>query len=79
MKNLCAKSRTKDNPYEIWQNSSGWTWRVLKKWQAEDSKPYARWYCFVSSPFCPEGEYGDVYVSEITSHATCVQVEGARA
>ncbi len=77
-KNLCAKSRTKDNPYEVWSNGSGWTWRVLKKWQADDDKPYARWYCFVTSPFCPEGEYGDVYVEDVTDNATCVQVEGVK-
>lgn len=61
--------RTKDNPYEIWSNGS-WTWKVLKKWQADDAKPYARWFCFVTSPFCPEGEMGDVYVSEIKAQAT---------
>ncbi len=68
MKNLCLKSRPKSDPYETW-HASGWTWRVLKKWQADDSKPYARWYCFVTSPMCPDGEYGDVYVSDITSVA----------
>jgi len=68
-KNLCAKTRDKDNPYEIWSNGS-WTWRVLKKWQVDDNKEYARWFCFVTSPFCPNGEMGDVYVSEIKSQAT---------
>lgn len=69
MKNLCNKERTKDNPYEIWE-ASGWKWAILKKWQTDDDKPYARWFCFVTSPFCPGGEYGDVYVSEIKGHAT---------
>lgn len=68
MKNLCAKTRLKDNPYEVWV-ADGWTWKVLKKWQADDSKPYGRWFCFVTSPFCPQGELGDVYVKDIKGHA----------
>lgn len=71
MKNECGKMRTKDNPYETWTNGS-WTWKVLKKWQAPDKEatnPYARWFCFVTSPMCPHGEMGDVYVAEIKSQA----------
>ena len=69
-KNLCGKTRTKDNPYEVWKSLDGsWTWNVLKKWQVADDKPFARWFCFVTSPFCPEGEFGDTYVSEIKSQA----------
>jgi hypothetical protein len=57
-------------PYEIWKSFDGsWTWYVLKKWQADDSKQYARWFCLVTSPIVPEGEMGDVYVSEIKSNA----------
>jgi hypothetical protein len=69
MKNECAKTRPVENPYEVWKNNSGWTWKVLKKWQADDNKPYARWFCWVSSPFMPSGEMGDVYVKEIKSQA----------
>ena len=69
MKNTCAKTRPVSNPYEIWKNHSGWTWKILKKWQADDAKPFGRWFCHVSSPFCPEGELGDVYVSEIKQNA----------
>ena len=67
---MCLKERKKEDPYEIWQNASGWEWRVLKKWQADDNKPYARWFCAVKSPFtfgCYE--YGDVYVNEIKNNA----------
>lgn len=56
--------RTKDNPYEVWQGGD-WTWNVLKKWQADDNKPFGRWFCNVVTPMCPNGELGDVYVSEI--------------
>lgn len=66
--NPCAKTRPSGDPYEIWQGN-GWEWRVLKKYQLDDHKPYARWFCLVSSPFVPDGELGDVYVSEILAHA----------
>lgn len=70
MKNLCAKTVTKENAYEVWQSADGtWTWYVLKKWQVDDSKPGARWFCDVVTPFCPNGEMGDVYVSDIKKYA----------
>lgn len=67
MKNECNKERKKENPYEIWVSANGeWTWRVLKKWQIDDNKEYARWFCAVKSPNT-FGSYdiGDVYVKEI--------------
>jgi len=27
----------------------------------DDNKPYARWFCKVYSPYCSDGELGDVY------------------
>ena len=64
---------TRENAYEVWQSLDGsWTWYVLKKWQADDNKPYARWFCDVVTPFVPNGETGDVYVSEIKENATRV-------
>lgn len=70
LKNLCAKTRSVTSPYEIWKSPDGsWTWNVLKKWQVDDNKQYARWFCFVTSPMCPGGEMGDVYVSEIKQSA----------
>jgi len=71
MKNLCGKMRKPHEPYEVWTNGD-WTWKVLKKYKSDEAEakdPYARWFCFVTSPFCPEGEMGDVYVSEIKSSA----------
>jgi hypothetical protein len=71
MKNPCGKMRPKENPYEVWEDQlHGWIWYVLKKYQLDDAKPYARWHCFVTSPFCPEGEYGDVYIFAIKETAT---------
>lgn len=72
MKNICNKERSANNPYEIWDDSEslpGWEWHVLKKWQADDNKPFARWFCLVKSPIVPEGEMGDVYVAAIKEQA----------
>jgi hypothetical protein len=73
--NPCAKMRKIDNPYETWKSSNGtWTWLVLKKWQADDNKPHARWFCAVSSPSTFGGhDLGDVYVSEIKKYAQKVE------
>jgi len=68
-KNECAKTRPDTDPYEVWAAGS-WTWKVLKKWQADDDKPSARWFCQVITPYTTErGDLGDVYVSEIKSVA----------
>lgn len=77
MKNLQAKTRPVNNPYEVWGNSPvlpGWTWYVLKKWQADDNKPLARWFCNVVTPIVPGGEMGDVYVREIKVEAQAVKL-----
>jgi hypothetical protein len=59
---------------EVWQSADGsWTWEVYKKYQSpegETKNPYARWFCKVKTPIVPEGELGDVYISEIRSVAT---------
>lgn len=78
MKNLCAKTRKVDNPYEIWQgkvNLGGdilnFEWRVLKKWQADDDKPYARWFVAAKSEATyGDFEYGDEYVENIKRFGT---------
>jgi len=70
MKNTQGKMVKRENAYEVWQSLDGsWTWYVLKKWQADDNKAYARWFCDVVTPMMPEGEMGDVYVQEIKSVA----------
>lgn len=72
-KNECEKRRPKENPYEVWSTDDGsWKWYVLKKYQSEEGEknnPYARWLCFVTSPFCPDGEYGDTYIHDIKKRA----------
>lgn len=74
MKNLCGKTRPVSNPYEVWHDARiGWTWYVLKKYQADDEKPFARWLCHVVTPIVPRGETGDVYVKDITQSATRIK------
>lgn len=66
MKNTQAKTVSRENAYEIWQTlDKSWTWYIRKKWQVDDNKPFARWFCDVVTPIVPEGETGDVYVKEI--------------
>lgn len=64
-KNEFAKTRDVNDPYEIYRQGN-WEWRVLKKWQIDDDKPYARWFCAVKTPFTAPGyDMGDTYVSDI--------------
>lgn len=73
-KNLAAKTVKRDQAYEVWQSRDGsWTWYVLKKWQADDDKPYARWFTEVVTPMTPNGELGDTYVSEIKANAVRIK------
>ena len=54
----------------------GWTWKVLKKWQTPDKEvdnPYARWFCFVTSPMCEDGEFGDTYLGDIVKYARLIK------
>ena len=77
MKNECNKERRPNNPYEVWGHSPllpDWEWHVLKKWQVDDTKPHGRWFCLVKSPTVPEGEIGDVYVSDIKDVAQAVKI-----
>jgi len=70
-----TKTVTRENAYEVWQTPDGqWTWYVLKKWQSDDDKPYARWFCDVVSPIVGEaGEKGDVYVEEVKANAVRIK------
>lgn len=73
MKNLQAKTVSRQNAYEVWTSAYGFVWYVRKKWQVDDDKPFARWFCDVTSPMCPEGETGDVYVSEIKKYGVRIR------
>jgi len=77
VKNECGKTRKVNEPYEIWRNEeAGWEWRVLKKWQVDDNKPYGRWFCAVKSPFLfGSYEMGDTYVQEVKDNAVKVEFD----
>ena len=48
---------------------------MLKQWQLDDDKPFARWFCGVRSPYTyNEFVLGDVYVSEIKAMAIRIDV-----
>ena len=76
-KNHCGKMVKRDKAYEIWKSADGtWTWFVLKKYKnpiSEAKDEYARWFCDVVTPICPDGEMGDVYVAEIKKNAKKVE------
>ena len=71
--NPCGKMRKPGNPYEVWRSHDGqWEWHVLKKYQSPEREAknlHARWFCLVKSPFCPDGDMGDVYVKDIKQYA----------
>lgn len=62
------KTRPVARPYEVWEGSGpleGWTWKILKKNQSDDSKPYATAFCAVSSPHTFGGtDMGDTYIAD---------------
>jgi hypothetical protein len=63
VKNLMGKSRKPGNAYVTLRDPRiGWTWEVLKAWQADGSKPFARVFCNVHGF---ETEMGDVYVKDV--------------
>ena len=61
MKNPCLKTRKPGNPYEVWEGC-GIKYEVLKKYQVDDNKPYARWFVNAIGPY---PEMGDMYVAEV--------------
>lgn len=79
MKNLKAKTRKLENPYEIYKNGD-WEWRVLKHYQAPDAEKknqYARVFCAVKSNMTYGSyEYGDTYLKDILSYGRLTFVDG---
>lgn len=64
-KNPMGRTRPVNNPYRVFRTGD-WEWRVLKAYSADESKPFARWFCAVRSPMTePSYDLGDVYVSEV--------------
>lgn len=66
MKNLFAKRRDASNPYKVYANAlTGWSYSILKLNTSNTRKEYASAFCFVKSPYCPDGELGDTYIADI--------------
>lgn len=72
------KTRPVENPYLVFQDArAGWTWKVLKAWQNDNAKPYARWFTAVSSPHTWGGyDMGDTYVADVVLYGRLVEVDG---
>jgi hypothetical protein len=79
-KNLEGKTRPKTDPYQVYVAPGGWVYRVLRHYQTPEKEAvneYARVFCFVTSPFCIDGELGDVYLNtDIKQHARLIEVDG---
>lgn len=63
LKNRMSKSRKPGNAYITTRNPvNDWEYEILKSYQGDNTKPFARVFCNVHGF---ETEMGDVYVSEI--------------
>jgi len=81
-KNLLGRSRTKENPYAIWQGFGAFgdtEVRLLKTYQKpsnESKNPYARWFVAVRSDHTYGSfDMGDSYISEVTQGMTLKQAD----
>ncbi len=75
MKNMMGKTRDSESPYMVFE-ANGWTWKVRKSWQGDDTKTGARWFCEVSSPFTYGGsDLGDTYVTDVVSHGRLTYID----
>ena len=70
------KSRPIDGtPYAVIKGGS-FTWKVLKTYQNDEAKQYARWFLATSSPMTfGEDELGDGYVADVVFPLTNLLVE----
>lgn len=74
--------RPGETAYAVFQTLDGiWTWHVLKSWQLDPTKPYARWLCWVVTPMTGRaGDLGDTYVYDILvkAEALLIEVDGEK-
>jgi len=72
-RNPFGKTREVSEPYAIYKNFQGWTWKVVKTYQMpknEAKNPYARWKVACTSPLSQsDGTVGrDTYARDILSN-----------
>tara|TARA_R100000995_G_scaffold26048_1_gene11361 strand:+ start:315 stop:572 length:258 start_codon:yes stop_codon:yes gene_type:complete len=75
MPNPFKKTVDKEQPYAIYTNGD-FFWNVLSTSHmpaSERKNSYARWFCFVTSSMCPDGEYGDTYAADVQQYGRLVQ------
>ena len=78
-KNPMGKTVKKEAPYKVFV-APGWEWRVLKSYQLDDNKQYARWFTAVRSNFTyGSWELGDSYVADVRGNGREVTLEEAEA
>lgn len=71
----CGKTRPQTRPYEVWV-AGDWTWKVLKKYQNDDAKPFATAFCAVTSPLTQgTTDMGDVYIADYKRVARLVATD----
>ena len=76
-KNPMGKTVKKEAPYKVFV-APGWEWRVLKSYQLDDSKQYARWFTAVRSNLTyGMWELGDSYVAKVVRNGREVTLEEA--
>jgi hypothetical protein len=75
-----TREGTPDSPAYATFVGGDWTYEVLKSWQNDEAKPYARWLCRVVTPMTgPSGDMGDTYVRDVVLHAWLTEVDGRPA
>jgi hypothetical protein len=63
---LCNKSRKVETPWAIFKRD-GWEYKILKNYQKDPRKAYARWFCSVKSPYATD--LGDTYVTDVLKNS----------
>lgn len=76
MANPFSKSRKTEAPYAIYQNPTGWEWRVLKTYKAPENEAkdqYARWLVAAKSDNTfGSFEMGDTYAKDILTYGRLI-------
>lgn len=73
---LTKRAADAESPQAVFEGG-GFEYRVLKTYQNDDSKDFARWFLATKSPYTYGSlELGDGYVRDVVLHAELTQVDG---